>query len=82
MEKPVEKDSGYDARFSEILGGEEYEDLLIALDFYNEFETETGKALQDYIQRHCKDLKKIRVLEAGPGTGIRTLEARDWTKMK
>lgn len=73
----MEKDklnSSYDARFSEELGGGEYEDLLIALDYYDEFEAETGKALKQYIAQHCRDQKEIKVLEAGPGTGITTLE--------
>jgi ubiquinone/menaquinone biosynthesis C-methylase UbiE len=73
----MEKDklnSSYDARFSEELGGSEYEDLLIALDYYDEFEAETGKALKQYIVEHCKDKTEIKVLEAGPGTGITTLE--------
>lgn len=66
--------SAYDARFSESLGGSEYEDLLLALDFYNEFQAETGKALQAYIAEHCQGMASIKVLEAGPGTGITTLE--------
>lgn len=76
MEKPqdVTEKSAYDARFSEVLGGEEYDDLLIALEFYSEFQKETGAALRNYIETHCKDLADIRVLEAGPGTGITTLE--------
>ncbi len=68
------KNDAYDARFSESLGGSEYEDLLLALDFYNEFQAETGKALQAYIAEHCQGMTTIRVLEAGPGTGITTLE--------
>ena len=70
----MKKDSSYDARFSEILGGGEYEDLLIALDYYNAFQAETGKALKGYIQEYCRNLKTVKVLEAGPGTGIKTLE--------
>lgn len=73
MNDKIEK-SAYDARFSDILGGEEYEDLLIALDYYNEFQAETGKALSNYINENCKHLKVIKVLEAGPGTGITTVE--------
>jgi len=73
MENPA-KNSAYDARFSDILGGEEYDDLLIALEFYNEFQAETGKALSGYIQTYCQNLSSIRVLEAGPGTGITTFE--------
>lgn len=68
------KNDAYDARFSESLGGSEYEDLLLALDFYNEFQSETGKALKAYIAEHCQGLESIKVLEAGPGTGITTLE--------
>lgn len=64
----------YDARFSEELGGSEYEDLLIALDYYDEFQAEIGKALRDYLDKYCKGQSVIRVLEAGPGTGITTLE--------
>ena len=66
--------TAYDARFSNILGGEEYDDLLIALGFYNELQAETGQALKDYIQTNCQNLSSIKVLEAGPGTGITTLE--------
>jgi ubiquinone/menaquinone biosynthesis C-methylase UbiE len=66
--------SAYDARFSDILGGKEYDDLLIALEFYNEFQSETGAALRTYISEHCKDSKVVKVLEAGPGTGITTFE--------
>ena len=73
-EKEVSEKSAYDARFSEVLGGEEYDDLLIALEWYNRFEAETGSALRDYIANHCGDLAEIKVLEAGPGTGITTLE--------
>lgn len=68
------KPSSYDARFSSVLGGDEYEDLLIALDYYNEFQSQTGKALKDYIQANCINSAEVRVLEAGPGTGITTLE--------
>lgn len=74
MNNNEEKNSAYDARFSESLGGSEYEDLLLALDFYNEFQAETGRALQAYITEHCQGLDVIKVLEAGPGTGITTLE--------
>jgi ubiquinone/menaquinone biosynthesis C-methylase UbiE len=66
--------SAYDARFSEVLGGAEYDDLLIALEWYNQFEAETGIALREYIAGHCEGFSEIRVLEAGPGTGITTLE--------
>jgi len=66
--------SSYDARFSDILGGAEYDELLLALDWYNEFESQTGLALKKYLQNHCTDATEIRVLEAGPGTGITTLE--------
>lgn len=31
-----------------------YDDLLLALDFYNEFQAETGKALKQYIKEHCQ----------------------------
>jgi ubiquinone/menaquinone biosynthesis C-methylase UbiE len=68
------KNDTYDARFSESLGGSEYEDLLLALDFYNEFQGETGRALQAYIIEYCQGAEEIKVLEAGPGTGITTLE--------
>ncbi|HEU5114694.1 MAG TPA: class I SAM-dependent methyltransferase [Candidatus Paceibacterota bacterium] len=74
MKDAKEKNDAYDARFAESLGGSEYDDLLLALDFYNEFQAETGKALKEYISKYCKDLKVIKVLEAGPGTGITTLE--------
>ena len=73
MKEQVANNS-YDARFSDILGGTEYDDLLIALEFYNEFEAETGKALKDYIDKYCSDQQEIKVLEVGPGTGITTLE--------
>jgi len=66
--------SSYDARFSSVLGGGEYEDLLIALDYYNQFQAETGKALKEYIESNCQDASEIKVLEAGPGTGITTIE--------
>lgn len=66
--------SSYDARFSEDLGGSEYEDLLIAIEYYDEFQAETGKVLQRYITDHCQGQTEIKVLEAGPGTGITTLE--------
>lgn len=69
----VKKDA-YDARFSEALGGSEYEDLLIAIEYYNEFQAETGRALREYIVQHCQGRENIKVLEAGPGTGITTLE--------
>ncbi len=68
------RSSAYDARFAESLGGSEYEDLLLALDFYKEFQAETGKALQEYIQEYCANADRVKVLEAGPGTGITTLE--------
>lgn len=68
------KNNAYDARFSESLGGSEYDDLLLALDFYIEFQAETGKALQRYITEHCQGMEVIKILEAGPGTGITTLE--------
>lgn len=74
MNEIVKKNDEYDARFSDSLGGSEYEDLLLALDFYDEFQAETGKALRAYIVEHCHDQEKINVLEAGPGTGITTLE--------
>jgi len=75
MDNPIEKNnSAYDARFSDVLGGEEYDDLLIALKFYNEFQAETGATLKDYIEKHCQGLTTIKVLEAGPGTGITTIE--------
>lgn len=67
------KNSGYDARFSSVLGGEEYDDLLIALEFYNQFQSEAGEALKQYIQNHCINFETINVLEAGPGTGITTI---------
>ena len=68
------KNDAYDARFAEALGGSEYEDLLIAIEYYDEFQAETGKALQKYIAEHCEGQENIKVLEAGPGTGITTLE--------
>lgn len=75
MEKPkITKDGAYDARFAEVLGGEEYDDLLIALEFYDEFQSDTGKALKEYIVEHCPDAETLKVLEAGPGTGITTIE--------
>lgn len=74
MKNDIERNSAYDARFSEALGGSEYEDLLIAIDYYNEFQAETGKALRQYIAEHGEGLSEIKVLEAGPGTGITTLE--------
>ena len=73
----MEKDkniSAYDARFAESLGGGEYDDLLLALDYYNEFESETGEAFKQYIKERCAGLVEVRVLEAGPGTGITTFE--------
>lgn len=69
-----QRNDSYDARFGESLGGSEYEDLLIALDFYDEFQQETGKALHDYVTEHCQKNQVVKVLEAGPGTGITTLE--------
>lgn len=63
-----------DQRFAESLGGEEYDDLLLALDFYQEFQEESGKALKEYIKSHCIEQHEILVLEAGPGTGITTLQ--------
>ncbi len=66
--------SSYDARFAASLGGSEYDDLLLVLDFYAEFQAETGKAIQEYIAEHCQGLETIKVLEAGTGTGITTLE--------
>lgn len=72
--KITTKDDAYDARFAEILGGEEYDDLLIALEFYNEFQNQTGKTLKEYIINNCEGQESVRVLEAGPGTGITTLE--------
>ncbi len=63
-----------DARFAESLGGEEYDDLLLALDFYQEFQEESGKALAQYIKEHCAGQVEVKVLEAGPGTGITTLQ--------
>ena len=68
------KSSAYDARFAESLGGSEYDDLLLAIDYYNEFEAETGKTLQKYIDEHCHGQAEVKVLEAGPGTGITTFE--------
>ena len=73
-ENIINKNNAYDARFAEALGGSEYEDLLIAVEYYNEFQAETGKALQEYITEYCHDQESIQVLEAGPGTGITTLE--------
>lgn len=69
--------SAYDARFSESLGGSEYDDLLLAIDYYDDLQSETGRALNEYIQKSCIDLDVIRVLEAGPGTGITTLKLVD-----
>ena len=69
--------SAYDARFSDSLGGSEYDDLLLAIDYYDDFQSETGKVLKEYIQKSCGDLKIIRVLEAGPGTGITTIKLID-----
>ena len=76
----MEKDkniSAYDARFAESLGGSEYDDLLLAIDYYDELQSETGRALKEYIQKSCTDSMTIRVLEAGPGTGITTLKLVD-----
>ncbi|MEN9405528.1 MAG: hypothetical protein RLY47_487 [Candidatus Parcubacteria bacterium] len=74
MNEGVEKTNEYDARFAESLGGSEYDDLLIAIDYYDEFQSQTGKALQEYIAKHCADQTEIKVLEAGPGTGITTFK--------
>jgi tRNA (cmo5U34)-methyltransferase len=74
LDANFKKDDSYDARFADILGGEEYEDLLLALEFYHEFEAETGARLKEYIEKYCKDKVEVTVLEAGPGTGITTLE--------
>ncbi len=74
MKNISENRNSYDARFADTLGGEEYDDLLIALEFYDEFQAETGKALKEYIQARCSNQKEIRVLEAGPGTGITTFQ--------
>ena len=74
MKSNQKNDNAYDARFSEELGGSEYEDLLIAIEYYDEFQKETGQALQEYISAHCQNQAKIKVLEAGPGTGITTLQ--------
>lgn len=63
-----------ESRFAEELGGEEYDDLLLALDFYQEFQEESGKALSEYIKKHCTEQEEVTVLEAGPGTGITTLQ--------
>lgn len=63
-----------DGRFEDSLGGEEYDDLLLALDFYQEFQEQPGKALSDYIQEHCAEQKEINILEAGPGTGITSIQ--------
>ena len=60
------------SRFADSLGGDEYDDLLLALDFYQEFQNESGHALQGYIAEHCSNRSEVRVLEAGPGTGITT----------
>jgi len=73
-EETTPKNDAYDARFSDILGGEEYDDLLIALEFYDEFQTQTGLALKKYLETNCQNLPIIKVLEAGPGTGITTFE--------
>ena len=75
--KQIDNVSSYDARFSETLGGSEYDDLLIAIEYYDEFQSETGKALSRYITDHCEGVDKIRVLEAGPGTGITTRKLLD-----
>lgn len=68
------QDSSYDARFSSALGGSEYDDLLIALDFYDEFQAQVGIALKRYLEDHCVGQDEIHVLEAGPGTGITTMQ--------
>lgn len=75
--KQIDDISSYDARFAETLGGSEYDDLLIAIEYYDEFQSETGKALSRYITEHCVGMDKIRVLEAGPGTGITTKKLLD-----
>jgi len=74
IENNIKKDVTTGNRFAESLGGEEYDDLLLALDFYQEFQEESGKALAQYIKDHCVGLTEIKVLEAGPGTGITTLQ--------
>src|ERR1700682_586075 len=74
MKKTESITTSTDTRFAETLGGSEYEDLLIALEYYDDFQAETGAALRRYVQKHCQHLGSIRVLEAGPGTGITTLE--------
>ena len=67
--REVNEKSAYDARFSDVLGGEEYDDLLIALEFYNKFQSGTGQALREYIGKYGKDLPVVRVLEAGRARG-------------
>ncbi len=66
--------SEYDARFSEVLGGGEYDELLLALEYYDEFQAETGAALHEYLSHNCENQEIVRVLEAGPGTGITTIQ--------
>ncbi len=77
MKNNTKNSSAYDARFSESLGGSEYDDLLIALEHYDEFQSQTGNALKKYIEANCQGFSTIKVLEAGPGTGITTLKLVD-----
>lgn len=72
--KDNRKTPTYDARFSEIYSEREYTDLLIPFDFYKEFEAETGLVLKRYIQENCQHTNIIKVLEAGFGTGVTTVE--------
>lgn len=72
--KTISAISAYDARFSDILGGQEYDDLLIALKFYDEFQSDTRKGISQYLKNHFTESESITVVEAGPGTGITTLE--------
>ncbi len=66
--------SEHDARFSEVLGGGEYDELLLALEYYDEFQAETGQALHEYLSHNCENQEIVQVLEAGPGTGITTIQ--------
>lgn len=66
--------SAHIQRFADSLGGEEYDDLLLAIQYYQEFQEESGKALREYINSYRTQQEEILVLEAGPGTGITTLQ--------
>jgi ubiquinone/menaquinone biosynthesis C-methylase UbiE len=61
-------------RYSEFTQENEYNDLLIPFAFYREFQIGMGDILKKYIQEYCQDLIEIKIIEAGPGTGITTFE--------